>query len=63
MTAVAYQTIISAALGERRDLFLATANRLGAPLGNIEGFLGLLDAQPALPRTAARRPSPPLQSG
>jgi len=36
MTAAAYQTIISAALGERRDLFLATANRLGAPLGNIE---------------------------
>lgn len=36
MTAEAYRQLINAPLGERRDLFLATANRLGTPLGNVE---------------------------
>ena len=36
MTAVAYKQVISASLWDRLDLFLATANRLGAPIGNVE---------------------------
>jgi hypothetical protein len=36
MTAEAYRQLINAPVGERRDLFLATANRLGTPLGNVE---------------------------
>jgi len=36
MTTAAYQQIISALPRDRLDLFLATANRLGTPIGNIE---------------------------
>jgi len=36
MTAAAYKQIISAPSRDRLDLFLATANRLGAPVGNVE---------------------------
>lgn len=36
MTAAAYKQIIAATQRERLDLFLATANRLGTPVGNIE---------------------------
>lgn len=36
MTAVAYKQVISASRRDRLDLFLATANRLGAPIGNVE---------------------------
>ena len=36
MTAQAYATVIRAPARDRLDLFLATANRLGAPVGNIE---------------------------
>jgi hypothetical protein len=36
VTAVAYQRIIAASARDRLDLFLATANRLGTPVGNIE---------------------------
>ena len=36
MSTESFQTIISASVAERTDLFLATANRLGAPLTNIE---------------------------
>ena len=36
MTAEAYRQLINASAAERRDLFLATANRLGTPLGNVE---------------------------
>jgi hypothetical protein len=36
MTAAAYKQVIAAAPRDRLDLFLATANRLGAPVGNIE---------------------------
>ena len=36
MTAAAYKQFIAAAPRDRLDLFLATANRLGAPVGNIE---------------------------
>ncbi len=36
MTTAAYRTIIAASARDRRDLFLATANRLGAPIGNVE---------------------------
>ncbi len=36
MTAVAYKQIIATDARDRLDLFLATANRLGAPVGNIE---------------------------
>jgi hypothetical protein len=35
MTA-AYKEVISASPRDRLDLFLATANRLGAPVGNVE---------------------------
>ena len=36
MTAAAYSQVIAAAPRDRLDLFLAAANRLGAPVGNIE---------------------------
>lgn len=36
MSAAAYQKVIGASVAERRDLFLTTAARLGAPIGNIE---------------------------
>ena len=36
MTAAAYKQVIAAAPRDRLDLFLATANRLGAPVGNVE---------------------------
>ncbi len=36
MTAAGFASIIRAPRRERLDLFLATANRLGAPVGNIE---------------------------
>ncbi len=36
MTAAAYKQFIAATPRDRLDLFLATANRLGAPVGNIE---------------------------
>lgn len=36
MTADAYARIITSPTKDRLDLFLATANRLGAPVGNIE---------------------------
>jgi hypothetical protein len=36
MTTAAYQQIISASPRDRLDLFLATANRLGTPIGNVE---------------------------
>lgn len=36
MTAETYATVIGLPTRERLDLFLATANRLGAPVGNIE---------------------------
>ncbi len=36
MTADAYARIITSSTKDRLDLFLATANRLGAPVGNIE---------------------------
>lgn len=36
MTAAAYKQVIATDARDRLDLFLATANRLGAPVGNIE---------------------------
>ena len=36
MTTAAYRQIIAAPSSDRLDLFLATANRLGAPVGNVE---------------------------
>ena len=36
MSSAAYREVISAAPDEKLDLFLTTANRLGAPIGNIE---------------------------
>ena len=36
MTADAYATVIRAPARDRLDLFLATANRLGTPVGNVE---------------------------
>jgi hypothetical protein len=36
MTTAAYKEIITAPSRDRLDLFLSTANRLGAPVGNIE---------------------------
>jgi len=36
VTAAAYREIIAAPARDRLDLFLAAANRLGAPIGNIE---------------------------
>lgn len=36
MTTAAYRQVIAAPLRDRLDLFLAAANRLGAPVGNIE---------------------------
>ena len=36
MTTAAYRQIITAPSRNRLDLFLATANRLGAPVGNVE---------------------------
>lgn len=36
MSSAAYKEVISAAPGEKLDLFLTTANRLGAPIGNVE---------------------------
>ena len=36
MTTAAYGQIIAATPRDRLDLFLATANRLGAPVGNVE---------------------------
>lgn len=32
----AYRQIIAAPPGDRLDLFLSTANRLGTPIGNVE---------------------------
>ena len=36
MTNAAYRQVIAAPPGDRLDLFLTTANRLGTPIGNIE---------------------------
>ncbi len=36
MSTEGFQTIISASVADRSDLFLSTANRLGAPLINVE---------------------------
>jgi hypothetical protein len=36
MSTEGFRTIISASIADRSDLFLSTANRLGAPLINIE---------------------------
>ena len=36
MSTAGFQTIISASVADRTDLFLAAASRLGAPLINIE---------------------------
>jgi hypothetical protein len=36
VSGAAYKEVISAAPGEKLDLFLTTANRLGAPIGNVE---------------------------
>lgn len=36
MSAAAYKQVITTAARDRLDLFLATANRLGAPVGNVE---------------------------
>ncbi len=36
MTTAAYQQIIAVPPRDRLDLFLATANRLGTPIGNVE---------------------------
>ena len=36
MTADAYRQLIATTSRERLDLFLTTANRLGAPVGNVE---------------------------
>jgi hypothetical protein len=36
MSTDGFRTIISASIADRSDLFLSTANRLGAPLINIE---------------------------
>jgi predicted nucleotidyltransferase component of viral defense system len=36
MTAADYKDVIAASPRDRLDLFLTTANRLGAPVGNIE---------------------------
>jgi hypothetical protein len=36
MTTAAYKQVIAAPPRDRLDLFLAAANRLGAPVGNIE---------------------------
>lgn len=36
MTADAYRQVIAASARDRLDLFLTTANRLGAPIGNVE---------------------------
>lgn len=36
MSAEAFATVIRASASDRLDLFLATANRLGAPIGNVE---------------------------
>jgi hypothetical protein len=36
MSATDYAALIAASPGDRLDAFLATANRLGAPVGNIE---------------------------
>jgi hypothetical protein len=36
MSADAYREVITAPSRDRLDLFLAAANRLGAPIGNVE---------------------------
>ena len=36
MTTAAYKQLIAATPRDRLDLFLTTANRLGAPVGNVE---------------------------
>jgi hypothetical protein len=36
LSSAAYKEVISAVPGEKLDLFLTTANRIGAPIGNIE---------------------------
>lgn len=36
MTDAAYRQVIAASPGDRLDLFLTTANRLGTPVGNVE---------------------------
>jgi hypothetical protein len=36
VTADAYRQVIAASARDRLDLFLTTANRLGAPIGNVE---------------------------
>ncbi len=36
MTSAAYGQVIAAPPGDRLDLFLTTANRLGTPIGNVE---------------------------
>ena len=36
MSTTAYKQVVETPARDRLDLFLATANRLGAPVGNIE---------------------------
>lgn len=36
MSTAAYKQVVETPARDRLDLFLATANRLGAPVGNIE---------------------------
>jgi len=47
VSSAAFREVISAAPGEKLDLFLTTANRLGAPIGNIEKDFG--SAGPSTP--------------
>jgi len=46
----AYREVINASARDRLDLFLATANRLGAPIGNIkmEAMVGRASATTSL---------------
>jgi hypothetical protein len=40
MNTAGYKQVIAAMSRDRLDLFLATANRLGAPVGNVEKTSG-----------------------
>jgi hypothetical protein len=56
MTTAAYRQIIAAPPRDRLDLFLATANRIGAPVGNVEkDFWVCWTLNALLSRTAGRR--------
>ncbi len=49
MSAAAYEKLITASARDRLDLFLATANRIGAPVGNVEKDLVPLWTTKTLP--------------